>query len=210
MNEKSVLLFSGSPRKGGNSDLLADSFLAAAEEAGALTEKIFLYRANIGPCIECGSCDENGECVLQDDMVQIYPKILQADIIVVSSPIFFYNISSRTQALVERSQAMWVRKYVLKQVQNQDTKRQGVFLSVGATRGKLLFDGVIRVMRYYFDAIDTRFTAGLFIRGVEKKGQIKEHPWAIKRAGELGRALVLGKDISTMEDIWIPGLKRQA
>ena len=205
MGKRSVLLFSGSPRKGGNSDLMADSFLAGAEDAGAVVEKIRLYKRDIGPCIECGGCDRQGQCVLEDDMVDIYPKILDADIVAVSSPIFFYNITSRTQALVERSQALWVRKYVLKQKSPSGKVRRGVFLSVGATRGKLLFDGVIRVMRYFFDALDTDFSAGLFIRGVEKKGEIKGHPFALERAGELGAALVRGDDISSLEDIWFPG-----
>ncbi len=210
MRPRSVLIFSGSPRKGGNSDLLADSFLDGAELAGAATEKIFLYKSDVGPCIECGSCDKNGECVLEDDMAAIYPKIENADVIVVSSPIFFYNITSRTQALVERSQALWVRKYVLKNIQPDRKRPKGVFLSVGATKGKLLFDGVIRVMRYFFDALDAEFTAALLIRGVEKRGDIKRHPFAIKRAGELAEALVSARDISDIPDIWMPGMKISA
>ena len=207
MKKKSILLFSGSPRKKGNSDLLSDAFLAGAEKAGAAWEKIWLYEKNIGPCIECGGCDESGECVLEDDMAEIYPKILDADIIAVSSPIFFYNITSRTQALVERSQALWVRKYVLKQGDLAGKVRQGVFLSVGATRGKFLFDGVVRVMRYFFDAMSADFTGGLFIREVEKKGDIKAHPFALERAGELGWTLARGVDILSLDDIWLPGRK---
>jgi len=210
MHQKSVLVFSGSPRRKGNSDLLADSFLEGAEAAGASAEKIFLYKTDIGPCIECGSCDKDGQCILEDDMASIYPKISGAHIIVVSSPIFFYNITSRTQALVERSQALWVRKYVLKDTDPSREKPRGVFLSVGATKGKLLFDGVIRVMRYFFDALDAEFTAGLFIRGVEKRGDIKSHPFALKRAYELGEALAKGSDLSGMADIWMPGTKKPA
>lgn len=204
MKRKSVLLFSGSPRKQGNSDLLSDAFLAGAEKAGAKWEKIQLYEKNIGPCIECGGCDKSGECILEDDMVDIYSMISQADIIAVSSPIFFYNITSRAQALVERSQALWVRKYVLKQGDLAGKVRQGVFLSVGATSGKLLFDGVARVMRYFLDALSADFTGGLFIRGVEKKGDIKAHPFALERAEELGWRLVRGDDIMSLEDIWMP------
>ena len=207
MTQKSVLLFSGSPRKGGNSDLLADSFLEGAVDAGARVEKIRLYKKDIWPCIECGGCDETGQCVLQDEMIALYSSIEDADVIAVSSPIFFYNITSKTQALVERSQAMWVRKYVLKQNDTHGKKRQGIFLSVGATKGKLLFDGVIRVMRYYFDAINADFAGALLIRGVEKKAEIKEHPFALDRARQLGQAIVSGQDISTMEDIWTPGKK---
>ncbi len=207
MKKPSVLMFYGSPRRGGNSDLLGDFFLSGAEEAGATVERVRLYKRDIGPCIECGGCDTTGECVLEDDMVSIYPMIQQADIVVVSSPIFFYNITSRTQALVERSQALWVRKYVLKKRATEGKARQGVFLSVGATKGRLLFDGVKRVLRYFFDALDADFVAGLFIRGVEKRAEIKSHPYALERARQLGHALVTGQGLSSLEDVWLPGKK---
>ncbi|AEH45505.1 NADPH-dependent FMN reductase [Thermodesulfatator indicus DSM 15286] len=184
-----ILAFQGSPRIGGNTDLLLDSFLKGAEEAGAIIEKIYLYRVEIGPCIECGECDDTGECVISDDMKNIYPKIDAADVIVMASPIFFYNISSRTQALVERSQARWVCKYVLKKEPPFGREKQGIFLSLGATKGKKLFEGAQRVIRYFFDAVYARYEGGLFYRGIEKKGDIKKHPSALKEAYALGKAV---------------------
>ncbi len=209
MKNTSIVLFSGSPRKRGNTDMLAASFMAGAEEAGARVEHVRLYSRDIGPCLECGGCDKTGQCVLEDDMASVYPMIEQADVIAVSSPIFFYNITSRTQALVERSQAMWVRKYVLKQGDLAGRRRSGIFLSAGATRGKLLFDGVIRVMRYFFDAVSSDLHAALLIRGVEKRGDIKGHPFALKRARQLGNAVALGGDVTALDDVWYPGKKQE-
>jgi len=202
---KSVLVFSGSPRKRGNTDILSDAFLKGAIEAGAEAEKIRLYSLKISPCIECGGCDDTGKCVIRDDMEDIYRKLGKADIIAVSSPIFFYNITSLTQALVERSQALWVSKYVLEKGELGGKLREGIFLSLGATKGRLLFDGSIRVMRYFFDAVSGRLTAGLFFRGIEKKGAILEHPSALESARDLGRAIVSGLDLSTIENVWLPG-----
>ena len=202
---RNIIVFSGSPRKEGNSDLLADAFVSGATGAGADVEKIRLYQKDISPCIECGGCDETGICILDDDMREIYAKLEMADVVVLASPIFFYNITSGSQALVERSQAFWVRQYVLKQGSIGGKKRDGIFLSVGATKGKLLFDGSLRVMRYFFDAIGGKLQAALLVRGVEKKGQIKQLPDMLEKAERLGMVAADSGDYSDVDGIWLPG-----
>jgi len=202
---KHILVFSGSPRKEGNSDLLADAFIYGAEKAGARVEKIRLIEINFSPCIECGGCDDTGECILIDDMTPLYHKIEEADIVVLSSPMFFYNITANAQALVERSQAFWVRQYVLKQGQIGGKRRQGIFLSVGATKGRLLFDGSLRVMKYFFDAIGGRLSAAILVRGVEKKGQIKQIKGVLQKAEKLGEAAATDSNYKKIDGIWLPG-----
>ncbi len=187
-----ILAFQGSPRLGGNTDILLEAFLTGVKEAGASAEKINLYRLQFKPCLECGECDQTGECVIPDDLKDIYPKIDAADVIVVASPIFFYNVTSYTQALVERAQARWVCKYVLKKAPPYGKEKRGVFLSLGATKGKKLFEGVQRVIRYFFDAVYAKYEGGLFYRGIEKKGAIKEHPTALKEAYALGLSIGQG------------------
>ena len=202
-----ILLFYGSPRKNGNSDILARAFLEGAKEKGAQTEAIRLFPMNITPCIECGKCDETGECILDDDMKGIYPKIEDATVVAIASPMFFYNITSKTQALVERSQAFWVRRYVLGQKQIGDSVKKGVFLSVGATKGKLLFEGSLRVMRYFFDAIGGKLTASVLVRGMEKKGAIESNEDALNSARLLGGRIAEGQSIEDVPGIWLPGRK---
>lgn len=187
-----ILAFQGSPRHQGNTDQLLEAFLAGAREGGAEAEKISLYRVDVKPCIECGECDETGECVIPDDMQWIYPKLDQAQVIVVASPIFFYNISSKTQALVERSQARWICKYVLNKSLPLPQPRYGLFFSLGATKGKKLFEGAQRVVKYFFDAINAEYQGGLFYRGVEKKGAIQQHPTALQEARNLGVQIASG------------------
>lgn len=186
-----ILAFQGSPRKGGNTDLLLDAFLKGAQEAGVETEKIYLAKVRITPCLECGQCDQTGICVIEDDMAWIYPKIEEADLIVISSPVFFYNLTAYTQALIERAQACWVRKYILKKPPPLEKERIGLLFSVGATKGPRLFEGMIRVVRYFFEAIYARYEGGLFYRGMEKKGAILEHPTALTQAFHLGKSINL-------------------
>ena len=187
-----ILAFLGSPRLGGNTDILLTSLLEAAKEAGAEVKKIALARLCISPCLECGGCDHTGECILRDDMAPLYRDIYRADVLIVASPMFFYNITAYTQALVERAQASWVRKYSLKKGPPAEKEPRGIFLALGATWGPKLFEGAIRVVRYFFDAFYAHYEGGLFYRGIEKKGAISEHPQALKEAQALGKALGQG------------------
>jgi multimeric flavodoxin WrbA len=178
----------GSPRITGNTDLLLDEALKGAQSQGAETEKITADRLKITPCKEIYHCLEDGTCPLRDDMTALYDKILAADAIIVASPIFFYTVSPQLMALISRCQALWSRKYVLKTM-NIPVKK-GAFIAVGATRGAKLFDGPKLTVQYFFKAINAEYKEELLIRGVDKKGEIKDHPDYLAGAFELGKRLV--------------------
>ena len=105
---KKVLILSGSPRKGGNSDTLCDEFMKGAIEAGNEVEKIFVAGKNIGYCKACYACKDTGVCVIKDDMAEVLQKMLDADIIVLSSPVYFYSISAQLKAVIDRTVARWL------------------------------------------------------------------------------------------------------
>lgn len=90
---KNILLLSASPRKGGNSDLLCEQFMKGAVEAGHQVEKIFLRDKKINYCVGCGLCvDNKGICSQKDDMYQVAQKMIDADVIVMATPVYFlYN-----------------------------------------------------------------------------------------------------------------------
>lgn len=178
----------GSPRIKGNTDLLLDEALRGAQSQGAEVEKLVVDKLNIAPCREYYRCLKDGNCAIRDDMDDIYPKLLDADRVIVASPIFFYGLTSQVKALIDRSQAIWARKYVLKQ-NLPDSGRKGAFIAVGATRGEKLFDGSILTVKYFFKTIGVKYVDELLIPGVDKKGEIKEHPTALSDAFELGRRL---------------------
>jgi multimeric flavodoxin WrbA len=111
-----------------------------------------MIKLNIAPCREYYRCLKDGNCAIRDDMDDIYPKLLDADRVIVASPIFFYGLTSQVKALIDRSQAIWARKYVLKQ-NLPESGRKGAFIAVGATRGEKLFDGSILTVKYFFKTI---------------------------------------------------------
>ena len=183
-----ILGIMGSPRLGGNTDLLLDAALNGAQSQGAEVEKLVIDKLNISPCREHYGCLEDGHCVIRDDMDAVYPKLLAADVIVVASPMFFYGITAQLKALIDRCQALWARKHVL--MQNWPAAgRKGAFIAVGATKGEKLFDGSIATVRYFFKTIGVEYAEELLIRGVDQKGDIQQHPSALKDAFELGRRL---------------------
>jgi multimeric flavodoxin WrbA len=187
-----VLGLYGSPRREGNSEVLMKAFLQGAAETGAAVEEIFLREQKISPCMEIYHCFKDGTCPIKDDMRGVYDKLLEADVVALASPVFFYSVSAQAKAMIDRTQALWARRYVLKD-DFPGGNRQGVLLSTGATRGRLLFVGSRLVAKYFFDAINVRYAAELLVRGVDEKGAINGRPEVLKEARDLGRRLGRGE-----------------
>jgi multimeric flavodoxin WrbA len=189
-----VLGIWGSPRRGGNSEILLDAFLKGAAAAGAAAEKIALRELKISPCLEIYHCFQDGTCPIKDDMQALYPKLLEAEVVALASPIFFYGLSAQAKAMIDRTQAHWSRRYVLKQ-DFPGPERQGVLLCTGATSGKLLFVGPRLVAKYFFDAIHVTYAAEVLVRGVDEKGAIFKKPEVLDGAADLGRRLAQGEKL---------------
>jgi len=190
-----VLGIFGSPRKGGNTELLLEEALRGAEKEGAVVERLHVATVHITPCTECLQCLQKGECVIQDDMQKIYPKLLDSDIIILASPIFFYGITAWAKALVDRSQALWARKYVLKDpsLGKEGKRRKGFLISVGGTKGQKVFEGAILTAKYFFDVLNADYVGELVFRNMDAKGDILKQPDALRQAFESGRKLVLDR-----------------
>ena len=188
-----VLGLFGSPRRGGNTDLLLERMLQGAEEGGASVERVYACELHISPCQECQGCFSTGKCVVEDDMQSLYPRLIEAWGLILASPIFFYGVTAQVKALIDRCQAFWVRKYRLKDPVGPLRGRQGrgFFISVGGTRGKTLFDGARLTVRYFFDTLDLDYGGELLFRGIDEKGEIVNHPTALQEAYEAGKRLVM-------------------
>jgi multimeric flavodoxin WrbA len=189
-----VLSVLGSPRRGGNTEILLDEALRGASHYGGSCEKIVLRDLKITPCLEIYKCAKDGVCAIKDDMQDIFPKIVQAQRLIIASPIFFYSVSALTKAMIDRCQSLWAKKYILQLPVSPVPDRKGAFISVAATRGKKLFDGVRLTIKYFFDAIDVSYSDELLVRGVDEKGEVRDQPEALKAAYDLGRRLVKDKE----------------
>lgn len=188
-----VLGLYGSPRKGGNTDILLDEFLRGCEEKGATCERIRVTRLKVGGCRGCGGCEKTGRCVVEDDMQALYEPLEGSGRVVLAAPIYFYNVPAQAKAVIDRTQALWTRKYIREEAGQgvaAGKDRRGFFIGVGATRGKRLFDGTLQTMRYFFDAIDVEYSGNLLYGEVDEKGAIRNHPTAMKECFDTGMKFV--------------------
>lgn len=182
----------GSPRRGGNTDTLLNAFIDGASQAGAEVERLALRDLKISPCQEIYQCFKDGHCPIKDDMLPLYDKLLEADVVALASPIFFYSVTAQAKAFIDRTQALWARRYHVK-IDFPGPERQGVLLAAAATHGKLLFVGARLVAKYFFDAINVSYAAEIFVRGVDDKGEIQQQPDVLAAATDLGRRLAQGE-----------------
>ena len=184
-----ILGIYGSPRKGGNTDLMLNAFLEGATAAGAQTERIYVRDLQIEGCLACGACDKTGACVQKDEMARVYPILQAASHIVVASPIYFYGVTGQLKLLIDRSQAVYMKRELAGKESRGTASsfpRKGFFLSAGATRGKRLFECASLTMQYFFDALSIGCAGELCFREIEERDAIRRHPTALdecRRAG---------------------------
>ena len=172
-----VLGFQGSPRKKGNTSFLLTNFMQTVEKLGAQPCIVEVTRKNITPCQEYVVCERKGYCPIDDDVKsEIYPLIRQAEVIILASPIFFFNMTAQLKAVVDRCQLFWARKYKLKLSDPAKKTKRGFLLSVGASKGKSLFEGLQLTAKYFFDAIDARYEGSLTYREIEGPKDMAKHP----------------------------------
>lgn len=191
-----VLVFLGSPRKKGNSEILTEAVLEGVREAGGSPEIIRLCDLKISPCISCGGCNKTGKCVVEDDMTPLYDKIITTNKIIVASPIYFYGITAQTKAFIDRTQALWNRKRLMEKKGEwlQNPERKGFFISVAATRGARIFEGAVLTMKYGYDAMGTNYAGDFLVTGPDKRGDMARNEQKLSEAREAGKNFILGLD----------------
>ncbi|HWR90092.1 MAG TPA: flavodoxin family protein [Dissulfurispiraceae bacterium] len=184
-----ILAFYGSPRRQGNTSRLLQSAVRGARDEGADVEEIVLRDLKMSPCLEIYGCAKTGRCAIQDDFQQVYDKILACDGIILATPVFFYAVSAHTKILMDRCQSLWVKKYWLEKesLPLNEKSRKGLLISVGATKGKKLFEGIMLTTRYFFDAIDGALWKSLLYKDLDFQDDILKYPEYLTEAYETGR-----------------------
>lgn len=175
---KRMLILSGSPRKGGNSDLLCDEFMRGAKEAGHQVEKVFLREKKIGYCTACYHCRDNGGvCAIKDDMSEILAHMHWAEVIVMASPVYFYSIDAQMKALIDRCLAQWT------QIKNKEF----YYIMTAAENSDTVMDCTLECFRGFAACLNGSVEKGVvFGKGVYQIGEIMNTP-TIQQAYEMGR-----------------------
>ena len=184
-----VLCIQGSPRKDGNTSILISSFAEKAKSLDAEVEIIEVSK-KIAPCIECNTCEEKGFCPIDDEMQDIYTLFFKSDLVILGTPMFFYAPPAQLKAIIDRSQALWARRYVFRLSDPGRLWRKGFMIALGATKGKNLFEGANLTAKYFFDAIGAEYLGYLGYRKIEKKGDIEKHPKAMDEVRSKAEELI--------------------
>lgn len=187
-----VIAFLGSPRKDGNTSILLEEAIRGVEEGGHAVRLYKVAQMKIRPCLNCGGCEETGECIIEDDeMPKIYAAIRAADRIILGSPIFFSGVSAQAKAMIDRCQALWCEKYLLKrEIPAGPDGRRGLFLVVGGMKNPKHAECANSTATAFFRSVSVPQHAFLAWRGVDAKAAIRQHPTALQEAYEAGKALV--------------------
>lgn len=177
---KTVLVLSTSPRKGGNSDALADAFVRGAQKAGNQVEKITLYDKTIGFCKGCLSCQNTQRCIIRDDTDAITQKMLTADVIAFATPIYYYGMCGQMKTLLDRANPLFPAAYQFRDI---------YLLAAAAEEDKHTVDGAVTGLQGWIDCFEKARLAGtVFAGGVTAVGEIQGHP-ALQRAYETGKTV---------------------
>jgi multimeric flavodoxin WrbA len=191
-----IVAIYGSPRRRGNTATLLKKAIEGARDSGAAVEEIVLRDLRISPCLEIYGCLEAGECAIKDDFQMVRDKILDARGLILASPVFFYTVSSHTKMLMDRFQSLWVKKYWVDKSprEQQADNRRGLLISVGATKGKKLFDGILLSVKYFFDVLDMELWKSLLYRQLDFQDDVLKHPEYLEEAYNAGKAFTTAID----------------
>jgi multimeric flavodoxin WrbA len=184
-----IVAIYGSPRRKGNTATLLKKAIEGARDYGADVEEIVLRDLKISPCLEIYGCLQAGECAIKDDFQMVRDKILHAQGLMLASPVFFYTVSAHTKMLMDRFQSLWVKKYWVDRAsrEQQTNNRKGLFISVGATKGKKLFDGMLLSIKYFFDVLDMELWKALLYRQLDFQDDVLKHPEYLEEAYDAGK-----------------------
>jgi multimeric flavodoxin WrbA len=187
-----VIGLAASPRRGGNSETLLDWFLEGASQVGAGVEKIVLPRLEVAPCTGCQQCQETGECIIQDDYQSARDRLLQADVVAIASPVYFWGLPSQSKAFVDRHQSLGAYKRIhngLPPGLQREGQRMGALLGVAADPTPK-FAALRQIAEAFLRTYGISRPEGLFVTGVFEKGGMQDRERDRNAALQLGQSMV--------------------
>lgn len=168
-----------SPRKGGNTEILVRKALETAEKKGAEVEIWLFSGKEVKPCDHCDGCSETGICHIEDDMQGLYPKMLEADGIILGSPVYFWSVNAQAKLIMDRT-------YALRRPTNRLQGKVGGAVVVAERRGAM---SALSLIIDFFVGQDM-IPAGLGADGRgHKKGEVREDERGVSRAIEVGNRM---------------------
>ena len=175
-----ILALIGSPRKGGNTDLLVDQILEGSRTKGHTFEKLYLYDYTISLCADCRNCKKGDyECCINDEMQKIYPKLAIADLIVFGTPMYWYGPTAKMKMLIDR-----MRPFVA----NRKLNGKKAVVVVPSAEGPEACDPMIEIFRMSFKYLGLEFVGKILAKAFDK-GTVEADQIVMNEAYKLGTSL---------------------
>ncbi len=187
-NESKILALFGSPRKKGNSTVLANQIILGAESRGAEVETVYLHGLNIKPCQGCYACqaEDSKGCVIDDDMQDVYSKVAKADALIIASPVYWFTMSAQTKIFMDRCIALYSEN-------NEESRLYGKKIAIAMTYGDkdAFSSGCVNALRTFQDIynfVGSDIT-GIVHGSAEEPGEIADNAELMQDAQTLGKEL---------------------
>lgn len=183
-----ILALVGSPRREGNSEILAAEFLKGVEEAGLNGELIRLNSLDIRSCQACDACAGSGYCVIRDDMRQLYADIAAAAGVLLITPIYFGSVTGQTKIFIDRFQCWYHAKYGFKRpFIKKEEQRPGYFISVGAWDKKEYSENALGIARTFFMVTNFQLHGQMHLTGYDHPGSVGEAAELLDKVKSAGK-----------------------
>ena len=158
----------GSNRRRGNSELLLDKLLEGIGEQEVEVYRVYAPLVNAAHCNACDACYHTGSCIKKDEMQEVYRHFEEADLVVTATPVYFHTVTSELKKIIDRCQAVWAGKYIVKDSHFSKKKRLGYTIcTAGRPEHKSFFDCTIKVMQLFYHCINTKNQGELLVADVD-------------------------------------------
>lgn len=188
------MIVAGSPRRGGNSDTMAETARSVFELAGIAAEIVYLRDLGFTPCLACSACYADGRCRQADGLVDVYTKLVAIEMIVFAAPVYFQSLGALAKGFVDRMQCFWATKYVLKQKIIPDPafrrRRRTYALLCGGTDYPDTFTCAEKIIRLFGSTVEAKYAGGTFFTGIDALGDLQKDEENLVRIREAIQAFI--------------------
>ncbi len=184
----SALIIAGSPRRGGNSDNMAEIARQTLQREGAAAEVIYLRDLDFAPCQACGACNDGEGCRLEDDLAGVYPKLLTAEMLIIAAPVYFQSLGALPKAFIDRMQCFWAIRQVCGRPVITDSelrrRRRTMALLCGGTDFPDTFACAEKTIKLFGLTLEAKYAGGVFFPKVDAPGDLLRDPANLPRLEE--------------------------